>query len=191
MAFLLRALVLCSALGEAVAVRSAGISLLRAGAFKSKTKAVAEFVEVQSVFAPVAHGDPRASPGKAVPLQALQPQWHTPWIVHSERLGIALTPVPLVALAVVMIGAAAATTVAAGVAVAAARKVQAAECLQQSNPGTPHHIPGLPGEAEALSEQEAKIKTVSNDDGFPHVWEELSEPEAEWDANTSASSSNT
>mmetsp|Transcript_34244 Transcript_34244/g.79684 ORF Transcript_34244/g.79684 Transcript_34244/m.79684 type:complete len:253 (+) Transcript_34244:60-818(+) len=213
------------------AITTYGVSLLRASAFKSKAKVVAEWPEEEASVHPVpevqrdrhkelmrkadpppgaaeVHHETNASPRKADPPpgapevhheaspsprkvvaypQLLQRFWFSHlWPSRPERKE-SVVPAPLVALAVVMVAAATATAVAAGVAVTTVRKLKAAEKQQQPMPG-PHHISGLPGEAESLSEQEAKIKTVNHDTQGCHHWEELSEPEAEWDAHSAASS---
>lgn len=113
------------------------------------------------------------------------------WQVRMKAWGLdldgAAVPLPLLVLAVVMVAAATSATIAAVVAVAALRRVKAVEQLQP--PVRPDHIQGLPGEAYSLSEQEAKIKSVgSSDPGPAHRWEELNEPEAEWDTDAACSS---
>lgn len=107
----------------------------------------------------------------------------------EPRLPWERPPASLLALAAVMVAAASATAVAAVVAVVAVQRVKAVEQLQAAPP-LPDHIPGLPGEAYSLSEQEAKIKSTTGSPHSDYRWEELNEPEAEWDTDCGAASSN-
>uniref|UniRef100_A0A7S2MLB9 Uncharacterized protein n=1 Tax=Alexandrium andersonii TaxID=327968 RepID=A0A7S2MLB9_9DINO len=265
MAALFTALALCSLLSRAVAVSSAGpvsscenaslcpgssrcgatygISLLRASAFKSKTRIFEEAEEAHTTVvediatlssdtrmpasAPAEVGaspstrgaaaamlPPKASPLSA-PVATQQPLLYggseAPQVVvplgprsSSVRLwslrmkGFLLDvdgevmPYALLAMAVVMLAATVAATVAAMVAMAALRRIKAVEQVQAPTRVSSDLIQGLPGEAYSLSAQEAKIKSPSDPVSGPlHRWEELREPEAEWDTDCPSCSSNT
>jgi len=140
--------------------------------------------------APAAKGEARfvlrqqvATTGLRIP--DLLRRWPQGFVPTPEQDGAAV-PLAMAVLAVVTVAAATATIIAAGVAMYAVRRVKAVEQVSAPAPATPHNIPGLPGEAYSLSEQEAKIKSVGSGDQEPlHRYEELREPEAEWDTDSS------
>mmetsp|Transcript_29261 Transcript_29261/g.90927 ORF Transcript_29261/g.90927 Transcript_29261/m.90927 type:complete len:315 (-) Transcript_29261:2-946(-) len=107
-----------------------------------------------------------------------------------------LLPMPTLALLVVMASAAVVAAAAAAVAVVATKSGKVTEFLgleKQPFDGAPLEpktvAAGLPGEAEALSEREAKIKSVGAGDAIiEYPCGDMKEPEAEWD--TGAASSN-